>query len=254
MHHKRAGSNRRSLSDGGLRIWRPPTHIPRPRNKTTRNRLLGQSRKIAAEMTSLAKAVPGPQRRSEEVARLEAVLFVSREPQTTRRLAKLARLTDGTKARTLLRELNRLYEESGSAFRVESIAGGYQLLTRAPFGPWMRRLLQVTPEARLSAPALETLAIVAYRQPITRSEIEAIRGVGCEDMLRQLLERDLAAIGGRTEDLGRPNVYITSKRFLKVFGLSRLEDLPPAEAMRSTAQNGPEASEPPLTDVDLNRI
>ena len=118
----------------------------------------------------------------------------------------------------------------------------------------MRRLLQVTPEARLSAPALETLAIVAYRQPITRSEIEAIRGVGCEDMLRQLLERDLAAIGGRTEDLGRPNVYITSKRFLKVFGLSRLEDLPPAEAMRSTAQNGPEASEPPLTDVHLNRI
>ena len=74
--------------------------------------------------------------------------------------------------------------------------------------------------------ALETLAIVAYRQPVTRAEIESIRGVGSEEMLRQLLDRDLLAIGGRTEEIGRPNVYATTKRFLRVFGLSKIEDLP----------------------------
>ncbi|MFM8892706.1 MAG: SMC-Scp complex subunit ScpB, partial [Planctomycetia bacterium] len=174
-----------------------------------------------------ASTAAGPQRRSDELARLEAVLFLAREPLTTRRLAKLARLTDGTRARTLVRELRRLHEESGSAFRVEQLAGGYRILTRAAFGPWVRRLLGTPPENRLSAAALEPLAIVAYRQPVTRADIEAIRGVGCEDMLRQLLERDFVAIGGRTEELGRPNVYVTTRRFLEAFGLAKIEDLPP---------------------------
>jgi segregation and condensation protein B len=120
----------------------------------------------------------------------------------------------------LIRDLKRLQEESGAAFRVEQIAGGFRLLTRASLGPWVRRLLDTPPENRLSAAALETLAIVAYRQPVTRAEIEAIRGVGCEDFV---------VIGGRTEDLGRPNVYITSRRFLQAFGLARIEDLPRIE-------------------------
>jgi len=163
------------------------------------------------------------------VARLEAALFLAREPLSTRRLAKLARLTDGTRARMLIRELKRLHEEAGSAFRVEQIAGGFRLLTRAALGPWVRRVLGTPTETRLSAAAIETLAIVAYRQPVTRAEIEAIRGVGCEDMLRQLMERDFVAIGGRTEDLGRPNVYVTSRRFLEAFGLAKIEDLPQIE-------------------------
>ena len=170
---------------------------------------------------------PGPHARSEELARLEATLFIAREPLPTRKLAKLARLADGTRARTLLRELAALHDATGSAFRVESIAGGYQILTRSPFGPWVRRLLTTPSENRLSAAAMETLAIVAYRQPVTRAEIESIRGVGCEEMLRQLMERDLVAVGGRTEELGRPNVYETTQRFLRAFGLARLEDLPP---------------------------
>ena len=136
---------------------------------------------------------------------------------------------DGTRARMLIRELKRLHEEAGSAFRVEQIAGGFRLLTRAALGPWVRRVLGTPTETRLSAAAIETLAIVAYRQPVTRAEIEAIRGVGCEDMLRQLMERDFVAIGGRTEDLGRPNVYVTSRRFLEAFGLAKIEDLPQIE-------------------------
>jgi segregation and condensation protein B len=123
--------------------------------------------------------------------------------------------------------------------RVESIAGGFQLLTRGAFGPWLRRLLDAPPGGRLSAAALETLAIVAYRQPVTRAEVEAIRGAGSEEMLRQLLERDLVAIGGRAEDLGRPNVYVTTRRFLATFGLARLEDLPPVDGLGGAAEDEP---------------
>lgn len=193
----------------------------------------------------------GPQQRSEEVARLEAALFIAREPLPARRLAKLARLPDATRARTLVRELAALQDAEGSAFRVESIAGGYQLLTRAPFGPWVRRILATPPETRLSAAAMETLAVVAYRQPVTRAEIEAIRGVGCEEMLRQLMERDLVAVGGRSEDLGRPNVYLSTARFLRAFGLARIEDLPPVGP--APACDGPVAGEAPGDRVEPGR-
>jgi segregation and condensation protein B len=181
----------------------------------------------------------GDHRRSDELARVEAVLFVAREPLTTRRIAKLAGLADGSRARVLLSELRSLQETAGSAVRVESIAGGFQLLTRGAFGPWLRRLLDAPPGDRLSAAALETLAIVAYRQPVTRAEVEAIRGAGSEEMLRQLLERDLVAIGGRAEDLGRPNVYVTTRRFLATFGLARLEDLPPVDGLGGAAEDEP---------------
>lgn len=183
---------------------------------------------------------PGQHVRTAELARLEAALFLAREPLSPARLAKLARLPDGTRARTLLRELRRLQDEAGMAMRVEQIAGGFQLLSRAAFGPWIRRLNDHPAAARTSAAALETLAIVAYRQPVTRAEIEAIRGVGSEEMLRQLLERDLVAIGGRAEDLGRPNVYVTTRRFLAAFGLAKIEDLPPIETLP-----GPAADPPP---------
>jgi len=171
--------------------------------------------------------VPGPSARTAELARIEAVLFVNREPVPVRRLAKLAGLPDGSRARALLRDLQRLHDAEGAAFRVEQVGGGFQLLTRSPLGPWVRRLLASPTETRLSSAALETLAIVAYRQPATRADIEAIRGVGSEEILRQLLERDLVAVGGRTDDLGRPNVYVTTRRFLRTFGLARIEDLPP---------------------------
>ena len=206
--------------------WNPPHGLKACRTPA-RSRWRRQTR--AGQYAPEKLIVPGPHQRSEELARLEAALFLAREPLSTRRLAKLARLTDGTRARVLIRELKRLQEEAGSAFRVEQIAGGFRLLTRTSLGPWVRRLLGTPPETRLSAAALETLAIVAYRQPVTRAEIEAIRGVGCEDMLRQLMERDFVAIGGRTEDLGRPNVYVTSRRFLQAFGLARIEDLPRIE-------------------------
>ena len=195
----------------------------------------------AAAAGSAAELPPGRHLRTEEVARLEAALFLAREPLSTRRLAKLARLPDGTRARTLLRELRRLQDAAGMAMRVEQIAGGFQLLSRAAFGPWIRRLHEHPSAARISAAGLETLAIVAYRQPVTRAEIEAIRGVGSEEMLRQLLDRDLVAIGGRAEDLGRPNVYVTTRRFLAAFGLASLEELPPIGSLAAPAGDPPPA-------------
>jgi segregation and condensation protein B len=170
--------------------------------------------------------------RDARLAKVEAMMFLAREPLTTRKLAQLAGLADGTEARTLIRRLNRLYDGSGSAFRAEEVGGGFQLMSRARFGSWLRRLYQSPIETRLSAPALETLAIVAYRQPVLRAEIDALRGVDCSEILRQLMERDLVRISGRSPELGRPYYYATTKRFLQVFGLRNLDDLPRAADLR----------------------
>jgi segregation and condensation protein B len=174
-----------------------------------------------------------PRRRDADLARLEAVLFIAREPLGSRKLAQYANLADGTQARTLVRRLNEHYDAAGRAFRVEQVAGGYQLLTRRQFSPWLRRLAHVPGETRLSAPGLETLAVIAYRQPVPRADIEAIRGVNCGEILRQLLERDLVRIDGRSEELGRPYLYSTTKRFLELFGLIHLDDLPGDDGLRS---------------------
>ncbi len=180
----------------------------------------------------------GPSARPDGLARLEAVLFLARQPQTSRKLAQLAGLADGTEARTLVRKLNRLYDVEGSAFRVEEVAGGFQLMSRPKFAPWLRRLHRVLVEIRLSAPAMETLAVVAYRQPVLRAEIEAIRGVQCGEILRQLIERELVRIVGRSEELGRPFLYGTTRQFLQIFGLRHLEELPRRELLQ-VAQPGP---------------
>jgi segregation and condensation protein B len=131
---------------------------------------------------------------------------------------------------------------------VEEVAGGFQLLTRPKFAPWLRRLHSLPVEVRLSAPALETLAVVAYRQPLLRAQIEAIRGVQCGEILRQLIERGLVRIFGRSEELGRPLLYATTARFLQVFGLRHIEDLPKGEFLpitkRTAGQLGESLADP----------
>jgi len=170
-------------------------------------------------------------------SRLEAVLFLAREPLSLRKLAQLANLTDGTEARTLLASLQARYDERQCAFQVAQVAGGYQLLSRREFATWLRGHSAGEHEIRLSAPALETLVVVAYRQPVLRTEVEAIRGVACGEILRQLLERDLLRIVDRSEELGRPLRYGTTKRFLEVFGLSNLDELPWAGQLRRAVQS-----------------
>ncbi len=178
----------------------------------------------------------------DKLVRIEAVLFLAREPLSTRKLAKLAKLADGTEARTLLRQLSSQYDGQARAMQVVELGGGFQLLTRQQLAPWIGRLHSQTLESQLSAPAMETLSVVAYRQPVVRAEIEAIRGVQCGEILRVLMERDLLRIVGRADELGRPFLYGTTKKFLQVFGLKRLDQLPPIDHIHSIAHSPSQVS------------
>ncbi len=161
---------------------------------------------------------------AEGVRIIEALLFVSEEPLTGQRIAEILEC-DRREALRLARKLRDQYEANGRAIGVEEVAGGFQLRTRQDLVPWIRKFLASRP-ARLSRPALEVLAVVAYRQPVTRQEIEAIRGVDCSGVLQSLLERALIKIMGRKDVPGRPIIYGTTRRFLEQFSLSDLSQLP----------------------------
>jgi len=186
------------------------------------------------------------ERRTAKMARVEAALFVAGEPLSARRLAQVAILIDAAEARSIIEMLNAAYERSDSPFYVEQFASGYRLLTRPEYAPWLGRLHQRQKALKLSPPAMETLTIVAYRQPTIRADIEAIRGVQCAEMLKQLMERGLVRIAGEEETLGRPYLYVTTRRFLELFGLRSLDELPMAEQLRPAV---PKPTPPPLEDV-----
>jgi segregation and condensation protein B len=175
------------------------------------------------------RAATGPadrHARDPRLARVEAALFLADEPLTARKLATAAGLADPAEARRQIGRLRELFDADATAFQIEEIAGGYQLLTRPAYKPWLRRAQRTDGEVRLSPAAMETLAVVAYRQPIPRADVEAIRGVACGEILTHLMEKGLIKIVGRHESLGRPVLYGTTKRFLKAFGLGSLRDLP----------------------------
>jgi segregation and condensation protein B len=156
---------------------------------------------------------------------IESLLFVAEEPLTVERLAKIISESQTGQIRQALEELAAEYAARQGGFFLNEIAGGYQFRTRPEHIQWITRLLQPKP-LQLSKAALETLAIIAYKQPVIRSDIEHIRGVDCGGVLRVLLERKFIRVLGRRELPGRPLIYATTKRFLEVFGLKNLEDLP----------------------------
>ena len=156
---------------------------------------------------------------------LEALLLATPEPLTPQRLTHIVPDLSARELSAAIDALNAGYESVGCAFRVEAVGGGYQLRTLPEFAPWLAEL-QPTAPLRLSRAALETLAIVAYKQPLTRAEIEHVRGVDVGAVLRSLLERRLVRIAGHREVPGRPMLYATTRRFLEVFGLAALGDLP----------------------------
>jgi segregation and condensation protein B len=183
--------------------------------------------------------------RDEKLARVEAALFAADEPLTPRKLATVAELADTGEARRMVQRLKEFYETDGTAFQIEEIAGGWQLRTTPKFHPWLVRLRLTNPDPKLSGAALETLAIIAYRQPIMRANVESIRGVQCGELLRHLMEKGLVRISGRDDSLGRPVLYGTTKKFLQMFGLNSLKDLPEIEQLR---QPRSEPRSPPATD------
>jgi segregation and condensation protein B len=170
--------------------------------------------------------------RDMQLSRMEAALLAADEPLTPRHLVAAAGLPDAASARRLVRKLQSLYDQDGTAFQVEELAGGFQLLTRPIYHRWLVRLRRTGQDLRLTSPSRETLAIIAYRQPIMRADIEAIRGVHCGEVLRLLMEKGLVRIAGRHDSLGRPVLYGTTKKFLQVFGLKSLKDLPQVEQLK----------------------
>lgn len=171
-------------------------------------------------------------RRTPKMARLEAVLFVADEPLPIKRLVQLATLADVEEAQQLIDRLNQAYDASDSTFRVERVATGLRLLTRREVVFWLDKLHQRQAAHKLTPPMLETLAIVAYRQPLTRADLEAVRGVQSSEMLKQLIERELVRIAGEDDSLGRPFLYETTRKFLELYGLQSLDDLPMADRLR----------------------
>lgn len=182
------------------------------------------------------EAAIGELARDTRLAWVEAALLAADEPLTLRRLVVAAGLNDPAEARRLVERLQALYDADGTAFQVEELAGGFQLLTRLEYHSWLARLRRAGTEMRLSAAARETLAIVAYRQPITRADLESIRGVQSADILHQLMEKGLVRIAGRDDSLGRPVLYGTTRKFLQMFGLRSLRDLPQAQELIDPAR------------------
>jgi segregation and condensation protein B len=162
---------------------------------------------------------------------LEAVLFASDEALTAARLADIVE-TSAKQIRRYIENLNEKYRANNNAFRIEQIAGGYQMLTLSPYNHWLQKLLRVRDDSKLSPASLETLAIIAYKQPVIRADIEAIRGVAVGDIVRNLMYKGLVKIVGRAEVLGRPMLYGTTKKFLETFGLNSLKDLPKIEELK----------------------
>ncbi|MBA7611149.1 Segregation and condensation protein B [subsurface metagenome] len=161
----------------------------------------------------------------------EAVLFASDEPLSEARLANIVE-TGVRQIRQHIKSLNDKYQANNNAFRIEQIAGGYQMLTLSPYNYWLKKLLRVRSDSKLSPAALETLAIIAYKQPVMRADIEAIRGVAAGEIIRALCYKGLVKIVGRAEVLGRPMLYGTTRKFLEVFGLNSLKDLPKIEELK----------------------
>ena len=184
---------------------------------------------------------------------LEALLLSSSEPVTAARLGRVVPESSAREVREDVDALNESYAAEGHGFRIEEVSGGYQLRTLPELAPFVQQLEPVPP-LRMSRASLETLAIIAYKQPVTRAEIEHVRGVDAGPLLRGLLERRLARIAGHREVPGRPILYATTPRFLEVFGLAGLSDLPTLreieELLRDRLPDGDDVADPTAATDD----
>jgi segregation and condensation protein B len=187
----------------------------------------------------------------ELTAVIEALLFVSGEPMSSEKLGEVLEEVDPDRVREALEQLQRSYDVPGRGLQIVEVAGGYEIATRSDCAPWIKALEKIKTATRLSRSGLESLAIIAYKQPVTRGEIEAIRGVDSAGVLKTLMERRIVKIVGRREGLGRPMLYATTREFLQYFGLKDLSELPALKEFREVAESLPE-SDPihePAADV-----
>lgn len=192
--------------------------------------------------------------RDEAKRALEAILFVSDGPISINTIKEVLVDIEPTTIRSLIEELNNEYASSNRSFSIKEIAGGFQMLTDPIYSKWISALYKKTPD-RLTGPSLETLAIIAYKQPITKSEIEAIRGVNVDGVLDTLEERLLIRSRGRLETPGRPILYGTTNEFLERFGLKSLEELPKLKEFKESDLDFiKEEANPQVVDTDTGKL
>lgn len=168
---------------------------------------------------------------------IEAMLFVSDKPLFLSEIKGVLEDPDANEIKEVIAELAGEFETQARALRVKEIAGGYQIVTDPVLAPWLKKLYKTAGSDRLSGPSLETLAIIAYKQPASKPEIEAIRGVNVDGVLKTLVEKNLVRILGRRETVGRPIIYGTTQDFLQYFGLNSLEELPRLEEFHFTEKD-----------------
>ncbi|KAF0243703.1 MAG: segregation and condensation protein [Planctomycetota bacterium] len=173
-----------------------------------------------------------PMDESSAIRTFEALVFATNDPLAPTAVRKILPGATPARIRRWAESLQREYDERGRAFQLREIAGGWQILTRPEHAEAVGKMLKVRSEGKLSTAALETLAIVAYRQPINRADLESIRGVGSGPLLRALMEKGLVKVTGKEETLGRPVLYGTTDRFLELLGLASVKDLPKPEELK----------------------
>ena len=165
---------------------------------------------------------------------IEAMLFISDKPLFLNEIKGALEEFEARQVKDMILELAKEYEDTKRSFSIKEIAGGFQIVTDPFLAPWLKKLYKTSGADRLTGPSLESLAIVAYKQPVTKPEIEAIRGVNVDGVLKTLIEKSLVRIAGRKETVGRPILYGTTQEFLQYFGLSSLEELPKLEEFHIT--------------------
>lgn len=183
---------------------------------------------------------------------VEALIFASERPITLEQIKKVLGVADNASVNKIIEELKSEYEAQNRGIRVVEVAGGFQMATRAVFAPFLKKLFKNRYSDKLSRQALESLAIIAYKQPLTKAEIESLRNVNVDGVMKSLVEKNLIRICGRKKIPGRPFVFGTTREFLEHFGLKSLQDLPKIEDFTVMAQKKEEeAGIEPLSQTDL---
>ncbi|MDR0291400.1 MAG: SMC-Scp complex subunit ScpB [Elusimicrobium sp.] len=193
--------------------------------------------------------------RSEDAKKIiENLLFITDRPLTPRRLAEVVEGVDAAAATDIISQLQKEYTDTGRAVQIIEMGGGFQISTKPEYGRWVRKLYNEKMTAKLSNAALETLAIIAYKQPVTRAEVEAIRGVDIGAPLEKLLERGLVKITGKRDTIGRPMVYGTTEEFLRLFGLNKVSELPDIDIFAAKTAPRDEQGNLPFEDASSAAI
>lgn len=185
---------------------------------------------------------------------VEAIIFISEGPATIAEIQDILEGLDSETINSIVQELKGDYEQRNSGIKLIDVAGGYQMVTSPNYANFIKKFYKKKHSEKLTLPSLETLSIIAYKQPVTKVEIESIRGVNVDGVIKNLLEKGLIRIVGKKEVIGRPFVYGSTRNFLEYFGLNSLEELPPVEEFVQTLSERETAEITPLGEEELENI